>query len=75
MSDFYDRFVLFIAETYDIRPSEARAICFKAMDLIKQEVAKIEDTATLSCDGCKLKEECEHMRQYKGELPHDCPRF
>ena len=27
------------------------------------------------CDGCKLKEECEHMRQYKGELPHNCPRL
>ena len=28
-----------------------------------------------SCEECNLKEECEHMRQYKGELPNDCPRF
>ena len=27
------------------------------------------------CEECNLKEECEHMRQYKGELPYDCPRF
>ena len=45
--NFFDKFVLFIAETYDIRPSEARAICFRAMDSIKEEVEKLKDSETI----------------------------
>lgn len=43
MSDFFDRFVIFIAETYDIRPSESRAICSQAMDFIKEKVSALEE--------------------------------
>ena len=45
--NFFDKFVIYIAETYDIRPSEARAICSKAMDLIKEEAEKLKDSATI----------------------------
>lgn len=45
--DFFDKFVLFIAETYDIRPSEARAICSKAMNSIKEDVEKLKDSVTI----------------------------
>ncbi len=45
--NFFDKFVLFITETYDIRPSEARAICSRAMDLIKEEVEKLKDSQTI----------------------------
>lgn len=39
-----------------------------------RRIIEKEEDAT-DCGDCRIQEECQKSRQYKGELPLDCPKY